>query len=497
MSLTSSVNGSHGDPGQPPEQIWTVRASATPDERAAIEVDLTVVGEIQRAVNAAMTDHERRTNGAAMTIDAQHQLAMKLIVREIDDRSVARGMRGQGVMSEAEEKALRKAVFAAMFGLGHRLEALLDEDLVEDIYINGTRPVIVKLSDGSREIRPPVAESTEDLLSQLSQIATHHGGNNARTVNSARPWLNLRLPGAARLAAVWDLTPDPIVTIRRHRHVDVTLERLVAMGTLSASMAAFLHAAVIAGRSILVVGGQGSGKTTLLRALCQCIPATTRFASLETEYELLLHEIPNRFPGLIPYEARPGTGELDAAGKPTGEVTLSDIFPESLRHSVELYVFGETRGREVFAMMQAMARGSKGALATMHADSALAAFDSLATLMAEYKDNWTMAAAMQQIAGSLDLVVFIDREEVQDGRNMRYVTEILEVGPIAENGLPAQNWIFQPSDDDHRREIDPRGYPVGKPVDKLWARRARLDLAWLTPEHGQWNSQFPRRWGAE
>ena len=219
------------------------------------------------------------------------------------------------------------------------------------------------------------------------------------------------------------------MTIRRHRHVDVTLEKLVAMGTLSASMAAFLHAAVIAGRSILVVGGQGSGKTTLLRALCQCIPATTRFASLETEYELLLHEIPNRFPGLIPYEARPGTGELDAAGKPTGEVTLSDIFPESLRHSVELYVFGETRGREVFAMMQAMARGSKGALATMHADSALAAFDSLATLMAEYKDNWTMAAAMQQIAGSLDLVVFIDREEVEDGRNMRYVTEILEVGP--------------------------------------------------------------------
>ena len=495
MTLTSGVNGLHDDPHQPPEEIWTVRAAAASGE-GVVDVDLTVVREIQRAVNVAMSEQERRTNGAAMPPDAQRQLAMKLISREIDDRSVARGMQGHGVMSDAEEKALRTAVFAAMFGLGHRLEALLGEDLVEDIYINGTRPVIVKLSDGSREIRPAVAESAEDLLAQLSQIATHHGGNNARTVTSARPWLNLRLPGAARLAAVWDLTPDPIVTIRRHRYVDVTLEKLVAMGTLSASMAAFLHAAVIAGRSILVVGGQGSGKTTLLRALCQCIPATTRFATLETEYELLLHEIPGRFPGLIPYEARPGTGELDASGKPIGEVTLSDIFPESLRHSVDLYVFGETRGKEVFAMMQSMARGSKGALATMHADNALAAFDSLATLMAEYRDNWTMAAAMQQIAGSLDLVVFIDREEVQDGRNMRFVSEILEVGPVAMDGRPSRNWIFQPFEDDNLRQVDPRGYPVGLPADQVWARRAGLDLAWLTPEHGQWNAPFPRRWGS-
>jgi Flp pilus assembly CpaF family ATPase len=496
MSLIQGVNGPRDDQDDlPPDQIWTVRAAAASGE-GVVDVDLTLVREIQRAVNAAMSEHERRTS-ASMTPDVQRQLAMKLISREIDDRSVARGMQGHGVMSDAEERVLRTAVFAAMFGLGHRLEALLGEDLIEDIYINGTRPVIVKLSDGSREIRPPVAESADDLLAQLSQIATHHGGNNARTVSATRPWLNLRLPGAARLAAVWDLTPDPIVTIRRHRYVDVTLEKLVAMGTLSASMAAFLHAAVIAGRSILVVGGQGSGKTTLLRALCQCIPATTRFATLETEYELLLHEIPGRFPGLIPYEARPGTGELDASGKSIGEVTLSDIFPESLRHSVDLYVFGETRGKEVFAMMQSMARGSKGALATMHADNALAAFDSLATLMAEYRDNWTMAAAMQQIAGSLDLVVFIDREEVQAGRNMRYVSEILEVGPVALDGRPSRNWIFQPLEDNKRREIDPRGYPVGLPTDQLWARRAGLDLTWLTLEHGQWNAPFPRRWGAE
>ena len=93
MTLTSGVNGLHDDPQQPPEEIWTVRAAAASGE-GVVEVDLTVVREIQRAVNVAMSEQERRTNGAAMPPDAQRQLAMKLISREIDDRSVARGMQG-------------------------------------------------------------------------------------------------------------------------------------------------------------------------------------------------------------------------------------------------------------------------------------------------------------------------------------------------------------------------------------------------------------------
>lgn len=495
MSINGSRDAAAGSASPNPPVVPVGGASVTADW---FDVDLLVVRRIQDAVNDRISEQEKASGATALSAEAQKVLAQKLISDEVERHVIDLGTKGQQVPTESAQKALRDAVFAAMFGLGHRLEALLNETDIEDVYINGSQAVIVKMADGTREVRSPIAESNEDLLTQLYQIAAHHGGN-ARPLSSARPFLNLRLPGHARLAAVWGLTPNPIVTIRRHRFVDVTLESLVLMGMLSRSMAAFLNAAVLAGRSILVVGGQGAGKTTLLRGLCRCISKTTRFATLETEYELLLHEMPQYFPNVVPYEARPGGGELDSSGHQLGEISLADIFPESLRHTIELYVFGETRGREVFPMMQAMSRGSKGALATLHADSAVAAFDSLATLMAEYKDNWTMDAAMQQIAGSVDIIVFVDSEEVADGSTVRFVKEIIEVGPVADSGKPAVNWIFRTQMDEDKQEnsLDPRGYPVGKPMERAWPRKGHLDLQWLKKEMGGWEQVFPPRLGAD
>ncbi|MEP6563327.1 MAG: ATPase, T2SS/T4P/T4SS family, partial [Nakamurella sp.] len=373
------------------QEIWTIgggsddfdfeHEAAAADE--VVSVDYKVAGQVQARVNRAIDEHARR-GGVALSREAQRQLAMQLIIADLETISLTAAREGNRLMSNAEERALRDAVMAAMFGLGHRITRLLMEPDIEDIYISGTDPVIVKFAGGRREVREPIAESVQDLMNQLSSIATHHG-QNARAVTSARPWLDVRLPGNARLAAVWDITPTPRVTIRRHRHVNVTLERLVGMGTLSPAQAAFLQAAVVGRRSILVVGGQSVGKTTLLRGLAQCLPRTERFATLETEYELLLHEIPGRFPGLMPYEAREGMGELGVDGKSAGEVTLADIFPGSLRHSLDRMLVGEVRGKEIVVLLQAMSRGFKGSMGTFHADSAVETFESLASLLSDFK----------------------------------------------------------------------------------------------------------------
>ena len=75
---------------------------------------------------------------------------------------------------------------------------------------------------------------------------------------------------------------------------------------------------------------------------------------------------------------------------------------------------------------------------------------------------------------------------------MRYVSEILEVGELAENGQPASTMIFGP--DPAREEFDPRGYPLHLPEgNALWARRAGLDLNWLHPSRGEWAQPFPER----
>ena len=61
---------------------------------------------------------------------------------------------------------------------------------------------------------------------------------------------------------------------------------------------------------------------------------------------------------------------------------------------------------------------------------------------------------MSLVADALDLVVFVDREETASG-TVRYVSEILEVHELAENGQPASTMIHGP--DPAREEFDRAG----------------------------------------
>jgi Flp pilus assembly CpaF family ATPase len=317
---------------------------------------------------------------------------------------------------------------------------------------------------------------------------------------SSRPIIDMRLPDGQRAAGMWEVVPEPHLTIRCHRYVDITLEKLIGMGMVSRSMANFLYAAVRGRRSILVIGVPGAGKTTLLRALAQCVDRFERFATLETEYELFLHKIFDtnaegvtkpRYPLLVPIEARPGTGETGPNGRPAGEMSIADLFPASLRHSLQRLLIGEMRGEEIVPTLMSMARGYRGSMASFHANSARKAFNSLQSAVTFHAHNVSAHAAMSLVADALDLVVFVDREETASG-TIRYVSEILEVHELAENGQPASTMIYGP--DPAREEFDPRGYPLHLPEgNALWARRAGLDLTWLHPSRGDWAGPFPER----
>lgn len=465
----------------------------------AVEIDYALVEEIRAAVNRELEDHET-SKGKQRPAD-QREMAKNLIMRELEDRAMKLALRGEDALTADQEMATSVAVIARMFGMG-RLEGVLNIPDVEDIYVCGSDPITVKFFGGEQQTFPPIAESDEDLREQVQAIATHHG-QDERTISTASPFLNIELPGKdARLAFMYGVTPRPIVTIRRHRYINVTLDDLVAWGTISRPMMALLQAAVMGRKSILVVGPQSAGKTTMLRALAACIAPEERFATMETEYELLLHTIPGRFPLVLPIQERMGTGDKDASGASAGEISLADVFPWTLRHSIKRILVGEVRSDEVLPMMRAMSRGLRGSMATFHVDSAREAFESLASLLTDYRPALTREAAMRQIAAALDFVVFIDAEKGLDPvtgmpTEQRYVSDILQVGNVADaaTGVPATDKIFTAHKDAAVREHDPRGYPTGTPLtDDLWARRAGLDPKWLSnTELGEWDRPFLQR----
>lgn len=467
------------------------------NKRAAdVPLDVGLIRSIADEVNQ-LIDDEAKARGRRLSKFDERQLAMARCQDVIVRRGVGRGLRGEDMWSEADETQIRDEVINVMFGLGPFSRLIAERSDIENIYISGTRPVYVKYADGTVEKKPPIASTDDELLNLLRIIATH-GGSTDRQLVSSRPILDLRFPDGQRGAVMWEVTPWPVVTIRIHRYVDITVEKLIGMGMVSRSMANFLLAAVRARRTILVVGVQGAGKTTLLRSLIQCIDRMERFATLETEYELFTHELYDidesgnrvpRYPLMVPIEARPGNGEIGANGRPAGEMSVDDLFPASLRHDLKRLIVGEMRAEEILTTLRSMARGYSGSLASYHANSARQALTALRGDVSFYAKNVSDNAAMNMVVNSLDLVVYVEETQTVDGP-VRYVREIFEVGDgLSADGGPVGQMIYEP--DPALGETDPRGYPSHRPQDQRWPARAGLEPRWLDKAQGGWAHPFP------
>ena len=94
---------------------------------------------------------------------------------------------------------------------------------------------------------------------------------------------------------------------------------------LPGQLAELLADCVLARKSMVISGDQGAGKTTLLRALLAAIPDGERIGTLETDYELLTHLLPNRR-NMVALQAKVGLGEY-RQGRSIGEYTVADLIP--------------------------------------------------------------------------------------------------------------------------------------------------------------------------
>ncbi|MFB8759352.1 CpaF family protein [Streptomyces nigra] len=389
-------------------------------------------------------------------------------------------------MTLQEDEALRRAVYDLLFRAG-RLQPYLDDERVEDIIVQGAHEVWLDYGDGERRRVGAIADSEEELLELLRELA-RGSGHSERTISTANPTLALSLQDGSRLQAITGLGPMTYAVIRRHRVSHADLDDLVRLGTIDEVLREFLGAAVRAEKNIMIAGKQKAGKTTLMRAMLREFDPECRFATIQTEDELFAH-VNGYHKQVVSLVGRESNGEKDATGRGVGEVTLLDLMHPALRMSLERIVVGEVRGPEVVAMMQALTNGSGGNLCTIHARRPDIVFDRIAELYALAQENLSEQLAYRQSANGLDFIVYVDMTDETriGGRRHRYVSHVLELTGIGEAGRPATNEVFAPG----REWGELRAVPRMEPgcIDDL--RRVGFDSSLLQAPGGAWQAPLP------
>ena len=271
-------------------------------------------------------------------LDLARELTDEEILEEIDTLILER-MR-DSCLSLKEKVQLRQELFHSVRKLDV-LQELIEDETVTEIMVNGPDALFVeragKLSRWEKTFTS--GEKLEDVIQQIV-------GKCNRVVNESMPIVDARLENGARVNAV--VRPvalnGPILTIRRFPDTPITMEKLIALGSLPAECAEFLKTLVRARYSMVIGGGTGSGKTTFLGALSNFIPSDERLITIEDNAELKIQGIEN----LVRLEAKMANTEGATS------VTIRDLIKTALRMRPDRIVVGEVRGGEAVDMLQAL-----------------------------------------------------------------------------------------------------------------------------------------------
>lgn len=329
---------------------------------------------------------------------------------------------GARYCSIEQRLSIIQQVYSSIRGFG-LLDSIMNDDTITEVMINGPENVFIEQSGRLFKLDKHFESQRrlEDVIQRIVGLA-------GREVNQANPICDTRLPDGSRVNVV--LPPialcGPTVTIRKFSKTPMTIEKLIAYGSITQEIADKLELLVKAKYNIFIAGGTGSGKTTFLNALSNYIPKDERVITIEDSAELQITGIDN----LVSLETR----NANASG--AGQITIRDLIKSSLRMRPERIVVGEVRGGEALDMLQAMNTGHDGSLSTGHANSTEDMLSRLETMVLQGAAGLPLEAIRQQIASAVDIIIHLSRLRDKSRKTME-ITEVVgyEDGKIILNPL--------------------------------------------------------------
>jgi type IV secretion system protein VirB11 len=291
--------------------------------------------------------------------------------------------------------------------MGPDIALALADALVVEIMVNPDGALrLDRLGEGRTDTG---VRLDRDQVERIIRLVASHA---RAEVHDSSPIVSAELPPHAEGRAgerfegvLPPVSAAPCFSIRKPAERLHTLDDYVVDGIMTTTAADALRAAVTQRFNILVAGGTSSGKTTLANALlAEMAWVDARVILIEDTREL---QCP--LPDTVALRTRPGV------------VSMTDLVRSTMRLRPDRIIVGEVRGPEALDMLKAWNTGHPGGIATVHANSAVAALYRIEQLVQEA----VVSVPRQLIAEAIDIVVFIAGRSTQ-----RRIASIARVGTL-------------------------------------------------------------------
>lgn len=306
--------------------------------------------------------------------------------------------------------AMVRSIVSAVVSLGP-LRILMEDKGITEIMVNGYNKIYIQKS-GKITLTDVHFNDNKHLVHTVQKILAGSGTN--RRVDESNPYVDFSLPDGSRVNVI--LPPcsmlGPVVTIRKFKDDIATVDDLINLKMLDKRIATLLITAMKAKLNVIFCGATGAGKTTALNVFSRHIPSDERIVTIEDTPELRLlqeHVVP-----LV-------TKMANVEGR--GEITMRELFVNSLRMRPDRIIIGEIRGAEMLDLIQSISSGHSGSLAIVHAETPEDCFDRMVTMMLMTGIRLSTDEIRRQVARAIDLIVHV--ELFLDGR--RRVTHVADV----------------------------------------------------------------------
>lgn len=322
--------------------------------------------------------------------------------------------------SLANAELLFRAVLNEVIGYGP-LELLMQDELVSEIIVSGSQHVMIKRNSVLHDTAHSFVDE-QHLLRIIENMLRRSGAYSS----IKKPLIDIVLPPslvaqtstsptahatshalASTFLATIILPPvslgGPILMLRRRARKNVSLSELIEQGTLSQAMADVLLTCVKEHRSIFICGERATGKTTILNALADFIAEQERIVSVENVSELILQQ--KHVSSLV------ATNSSPAMARGAAQVTVSEVLHHALLLCPAYLLLGECRGDEARILLRTMYHGQRGIMTTLYADSIRDCLERLEQQYQHNSENVTVELARKQLADTLDIIVFLAKEQ--------------------------------------------------------------------------------------